>query len=1805
MASWRDGNKKGGKPQNQPTARGRSAPTRESARTDWRSKKGGTSNRAIKSNKPWAEKQADATAGKRIAYRVKLVLAFVILAGLVGGFIYIMTDKPTTLNLIVVAPQNESNGTWYSTNPFSTEVSSSFDESKSLNENLRISIDDASTKRRNSTLANPKTNWDDFFKDKQIRPSGPNQDVVAFYFVAPAVVKPDRDGNPQPFILSTGNDPLTRVDWISVKEILEKIADWDKPNIKKLVLFDAQRVEPITSLGPMYDRFPSAVKNVFEEIGNENLFVIVSHDDGQRSWTAPELGGGTAFSYFARYGLLGGANIEENDTTKDRIISFAEYARFLETWVSEWAKRQRNSTQTPMVLFNIGGGNEENAKKSGRLAKADFDITYFEPSVMEDFEDSNKIDSGYISDVRTRGSTLDSLWVRYNSLDMQYRPGTAAHEKPLISARVAALLIRCEQLFTVPESDEFDNIVNQQLEPLLKKLEIQHPKQNIVSLADAVNQPASQLSNEKRQTELSLMFTNWYDLIRDIESTQDKSKNNEAYVDKKTALSNFESINKEGLIKYSRTELAWMMWNGFSNAPDREPTLNDLENAIRVLGTPGGLEFVEIHFLNLLKENVDWENEEKSGEIRRCVKLAIKVRDASEKLLFGCKPHVQYWIKTEFDSFEVLRRTYEDRLLAGQYEDLSSKMTELLAEYKKLAKEGESIDTAKQIHDRALHEIPYYAAWATREMIWNKTKSTSNKQQNENGKHDSSKDRFPTDDTIPTGKRNPTNENPIDIEDIAALFAKVNQLTGVLNKWNDMDNKWIGDDQDLTDSIKLGLDTFKGKINERSRELWKASKNADTMLGIERILMCPLIDPGERAELRNTYIENLITQFKSKKHEFKSEENEPSKIKLKFDDFEKWVNTLDESLQKVKRDDGGNDDFVFSMYGTDWLKLLNEEKLNAFKQWCNETPYRNDGQNKTERPKKEQRFIYGNLDVITRIAAPSLAERKAIIELGEITNIRTQIDLIDANFMSLWKAERALEDFWGDNQFVEAGEIPKVAAPYFAKLANQYDGGCTNINDEQEYLDYRDRYKRYGLAARSLRIRETGPSLDFDPKSKNVERKESEVNIKADSLPEGTLYLFASRTLDRADIVPVDFDSSQSSRREPIDSTRVASNGVDYSYGVSTRDLKNLGGQDSTVFQTVVAFRGHGAIAKITAAHKTVPIPLEDFTVTTYEKTDATPPIVKVTGQGTGTTDVLFILDASGSMGTEMNEMEEGPAVLRERLILARETLKKLLNGLKGSKELRIGLMAYGHRAKLQTDKGRAVIDQNTKKAKYEYNYRMQIIDRSKLYLNNDVELLHPLNPNASFTMEDEYEIIIDKFLEEDSPLRPMGLTPLYRAILEAAEHLDPSGGMAPVTIPKQIVLLTDGVNETWDYEDNEAIYGPNITVHFAKLLDENKLNQKLKNVTLHVVGFGMADLKERQRKLDEENKKNKTNKTLSPDDQKRLEKQKKLERLVKKLNGTTFYTNSASELRTHLEETVKLVKFSVVDDRDRDLVVQEEELLDLGSDWRPQQLPFEPGLRWVKVIGKTNTELPLFLYGGEVVTLNYSESGELKLSADNLNISQSEQIVMGDVGEQASYEVGRVWGLPHDFFHEFEFVVRTKNWTKEISRRPTALYLEVIPQNNSKAKSYYVQDYNYVKSRSFPVVRFGKVELEPDKYALRLFYVPFEKQLDLTQELKIEQGIKNPELGTARRVKVERIGQQVTVTISGGDPETLKKMWVHMDKARSSNRTFHVHKSEVEHQFELENIGENDPASLWIKEFDQVFGENDFVEFSFEKKGP
>lgn len=1780
MASWRDGNKKGGKQPNQPGGQKRPAASRESSRTDWRSKKGGSSNRAIKSNKPWAEKQTDATAGKRVAYRVKLISAFVILAALVGGFIYYLSLQPYTLDLVVVAPRNGSGGTWYSTNGFASDAAGYFQRSNTHNKNLKVFVDDADYRERNYTLADPDTNWEEFLKEKKIEPSGPNGDVIAFYFIAPSVVKLDAEGNPRPYILPTSSYPLTNGDWVSVKKILEGIANWGPKGTKKLVMFDAQRIEPITSLGPMYDRFPSAVSKVFEEIDNEDLFVILSHDDGQQSWTAPELGGGTAFGYYARYGLLGAANITADDTTKDQIITFEEYALFMQSWVNQWVKNHRHAIQEPKLLFKLPNkkGDEE---QTDRLAQADFDITWFVPGKFEDMKRSLKADSSYITGIREKGAKLDGYWNQYEQVMQQREAGSSALDKPLAASRAAALLIRAEQLFSVPESDEFESILNDELEIILDSLRIKAPPVEYISLATVENNPNATLYNEQRRTYLTQFYKLWFDQVRKIDDIKDDPAKKDELEKLQEALGNFETytlINqrnieniKDGAAnkgkKLTRAEVAWVLWKGLVGQ-DSQPKLNDIECALKLLehnqlaDTKTNPEFVEIQFLKLLKENVDWDNEAHIVDIRNAVASAIRVRDRSESLLNECSPYVQYWIKTEFDRFEELRRVYEDKLLAGKFEDLPGEFDILLGEYEKLGADALSISNAKFTLDRARFELPYYTAWATREWMWYKTRTESNTSE----------------------ELRPTDLDSIQLEELEELIEQTNKLAQVLDKWNNPGRRWgtESNDQAIAGAVSDKLESFKSKLSAKQDILSKHGTSTDTMLAIQRILMCPLVPSNNRTILRDKYIEISNAQFESGQEQYTSEKLERSKQKLPFVEFKAWIEKLEQKTMQVNFDPLKRDEFVRSIFQTEWANTLDEDQLRKFKAWCDSVPESSNSSSGVK-PKKQQRADYGKIDTARRIGAATLAERKQLKDISSLTDVSTEIANIDKGFMSLWMAERALEDFWGDNEFTRAGSIPDATNPYFAKLARHYHQKCTDIDDEPEYFEYQKRYEDYREAACDLRIIYSGGLISIDRDSSDIVSKQATVTLSGKKLPKGWAYLYASEALNAKNTLPVEFESTESTRREPIDSQNLAAD-KEVGFEISSNVLKELSNTSKMPFSAVIAFRGHGTITKITAIHSASGPTLTESTTTSFRKLTLPPPTVKVEGDGRGTTDVMFIIDCSGSMDEVMKMGEGANAVQVERLFAAKATLKKLLEELKGNKELRIGLMAYGHRVSVKkrlNNKGVevAVTDDNGDPV-YVMKLDPESVDTYKPRgFNDDVELLHPLQPGVPYSDKYEYDTIIKDFLNDNRRLRPNGQTPLYAAILRAADAMRDEGSIGSDSIPKQIILLTDGVNQPWDFDVVKGVVFNDI---------DREVKNKLKNVTLHVAAYGMEDLQKRNAA------------GLNNTEQKELEKQKDLNTLVSKLGGTIFYTNDAEALKDHLEETVKIAKYAVVPGSSQS--VRDDELLDLSATWRAQDPTFKPGEYLVKVFAKDEYRLPLCLYGGESLTVKYAEGRELSISSKDTDYYSAKPFVMGDGGRERRYQAQMLHWRPGSTYYQFQFVLRNENWETEMSFRPTQLMLEIVSKN-SDVKTQIVQDYNYLGSRSYPVVEFGNVQLDEGEYYLRLYYVPFQRELDLNDFKEFNTDTEYS-LANGRRANIKRTGDVVTVTITGGDFEGLNRMWVQMENVKSVRRRSQRNPDLVEHQFTLDGVGETDQVKLWMKEFPTVFNEDEKVEFSFEKTG-
>ena len=130
----------------------------------------------------------------------------------------------------------------------------------------------------------------------------------------------------------------------------------------KLLLLDVVRVDHDLRIGLVGNDFVYDLKREFAALtqklsrdpilGRQNLRILCSSDDGQKTWSSPELGV-SPFALAVSYCLAGGAAADQNNAithTTDRKISATELMEYVSHSVANWSLQYRNASQTPVQL---------------------------------------------------------------------------------------------------------------------------------------------------------------------------------------------------------------------------------------------------------------------------------------------------------------------------------------------------------------------------------------------------------------------------------------------------------------------------------------------------------------------------------------------------------------------------------------------------------------------------------------------------------------------------------------------------------------------------------------------------------------------------------------------------------------------------------------------------------------------------------------------------------------------------------------------------------------------------------------------------------------------------------------------------------------------------------------------------------------------------------------------------------------------------------------------------------------------------------------------------------------------------------------------------------------------------------------------------------------------------------------------------------------------------------------------------------------------------------------------------------------
>ena len=286
----------------------------------------------------WAQKKDYGPQQAILWRRVKVAAWSLLSAALIVGFIVKLLFTPTRTPLVAV-------------------VLTDYDDPFPPNAWAREDFANLSRLDREEVLKCSEIAWES--KEQGLRelcrrldgakPGGPGKDTVILYLSMHGAV--DAEGGP--CLLPPGASPSDRSQWLSVRELLQRLFLEKRPGkladrVHTLLVLDANRFDTAWPLGVLYNGFADRLPGVVEDARVPNLAVLNSAGPGQIGHPAPELRG-SVFGYFFCRGLRGAAD-EESWGNRDRRVGVQELYRYLKAHVGQWVAENRADVQQPMLL---------------------------------------------------------------------------------------------------------------------------------------------------------------------------------------------------------------------------------------------------------------------------------------------------------------------------------------------------------------------------------------------------------------------------------------------------------------------------------------------------------------------------------------------------------------------------------------------------------------------------------------------------------------------------------------------------------------------------------------------------------------------------------------------------------------------------------------------------------------------------------------------------------------------------------------------------------------------------------------------------------------------------------------------------------------------------------------------------------------------------------------------------------------------------------------------------------------------------------------------------------------------------------------------------------------------------------------------------------------------------------------------------------------------------------------------------------------------------------------------------------------
>jgi hypothetical protein len=1102
------------------------------------------------------------------------------------------------------------------------------------------------------------------------------------------------------------------------------------------------------------------------------------------------------------------------------------------------------------------------------------------------------------------------------------------------------------------------------------------------------------------------------------------------------------------------------------SVPDRQAYLEAAEVSwARILAQPGGagwaeqlqavdaargqgIDVVELHFARMLNRHLDpdtWRDNP------RLVRLALSARQLAERvaappddtndLLLSQRAH--YWTSRSIDGADQERRLAEDRLfiggpnkletVPGLYAKIGTEANE--GRYGEAGKLGEKVCTAYELRDRARATAPYLAQWLFARL---------------------------------------SHPESSELDDLAELIRATGELEAELEA-SLAAAAWRAELDPLTSLVAGKLDALRDSFDRECSALEDAGlHDPETLKGISVVLGTPLVTGASRMLLMEKLLradsergeggDSLVgsgARGDDRATDKKGAEPGDEPIRLYAKRLEAYAehpavallgNLVTEAVSPaVEATEEFNARVVFYQPGQTVRKSLAslDGRLGKLPRELEEI-LRASGD--APRSPAEARAGLAEADQLVRAAAPFAAQRKTDYRREVVAEPAVLLRRLDLHYLLLWHCHRTLDDFWGP-----ADE--QRARPYFEFVAREY------LDSAGELVGSTARASRGKidlealLEARSkavLRPRAENLQVDDDEFARPAELKVSVMAGRdlprgeaaiylSDSAGEGTIPILSAEDLEEPDL-----------RRFGVE-VIPASGSDEGGRAVPRHWVANKSLADHTKRLNAIAlYRGHRVPCPVVVERLGLGIPIE------YVPRDYSDPTVTVFGEAMRKSSVMFVLDCSGSMDEKMVTADDTRTTTTSRFIEAKMALGVILSELADSEDspYQVGVLVYGHRVGWK-DFGKG-LEQATwnpevpvSKSPRGERIRKERVEGGLPHPNMDIEQIWPLSRFSEFERRS-----LKARLDE---LRPLGETPLYLSIIEAASRL--RKGNTPVN---HIIAITDGVNDRSDVDADEAVLPSHVQEAIGSLgagkvrLDIVAINTNDKDIEQHLNGL-MANHTPAQR--EEELRV-------------RIGRRDDLIELADSTGGKFYPADDPDRLLAALKESLQLSRYEVVKLPGGTVV----DTKSLGKKSRIEQALDAEVDYLVRVPDREHTaQSKITLLGGEGLELYLNRSAnrlEHRRFFDQQRAAGRKAVeeVINPLGSDDSEPVSLFVGahLPAREGDSVRFGVSVQNQDETaFSPRPVEAWVQITPLVSGKESvgDYVFYDPVFVEGRPVPII--------------------------------------------------------------------------------------------------------------------------------------